>query len=567
MEILEAGFNNFLRDILSVLYPNLPLYAFIPIAISLVIGLPGTKAEDEASGSDILLWRFRVLSLTASGIGILLMLIFPFLAKSVISSQEASKAVSFMMTQYWLLYCIGLPLLLITIFLLKRYLRPLISSIVKSLRVTQKEEKLSDIRDEMNNAEPHDFHPRDHYKENKIFTGLDQKTAKPTYTDHDVFFSTHKIVVGATRFGKGLTFQSWLDQSIKNGNAAIYIDPKGDEFLPVIMQEAAEAVGKKMITLDLNDNGRGTWGPIHRGTLSERRERIVELLKLEEKGTDADHYKTLARTFLENIIDQLDKEDKVTSLTTIIKAVKNSKPDDATQKALISPLARLERLEKRRAFKNKKNSGFDIERSLENGAIVYVRGSLMDDDITLATQILITEILQVGRRLKDSRQNHLSLYIDEVKFLISETITKALAVAANANIDISLAFQNFGDLTSPQDRNLDGEGILQSVLANCQIKLIFGGTDAMTAEQIAKMSGTSIKHYVSREMTNIDKTGAETWEGNRMYDHTDEALITENTVLSLSKRNGVLFEPSKLAAVISVAPIITEATKAISQKS
>jgi len=98
--------------------------------------------------------------------------------------------------------------------------------------------------------------------------------------------------------------------------------------------------------------------------------------------------------------------------------------------------------------------------------------SLDDSVIRGATSAFIIEVIQEARRLSDERDSHISLFVDELRFLISKPLTDALATIAGFNVNITLAFQSLADLESPEDTTLDGKAIAAAVLTNAQIKLI-----------------------------------------------------------------------------------------------
>ena len=120
------------------------------------------------------------------------------------------------------------------------------------------------------------------------------------------------------------------------------------------------------------------------------------------------------------------------------------------------------------------------------------------------------------------------------------------------------AFQNFGDLLNPDDQRLDGRSVLQSVTVNSQLKYVFGGTDAQTAEFVAEASGMVQKKIVRFEKTEINRSGGETWARHRTLADQEEPLIPVSRVLALPPRVAVLLRPKAVAEIISVAPIALE---------
>jgi hypothetical protein len=364
---------------------------------------------------------------------------------------------------------------------------------------------------------------------------------------------TNKTVVGATRYGKGITFQIWAEQAIARGDTVIMVDPKRDRFLAPVLKQAAQAAGRRFIALDLSDpDSPGSWSPFSGGAAADRRSRFFDIMELTDRGTDADHYKALAR---EQLFDLFEPGANTTIPFLLAKVVELSAGDEDGAKALSTVRARLKEWAGTAKLCPKPGKGFTVERSLIDAAVVYVYGSLDDGVIRAATRAFIQEVIQEARRLLPKRNSHLSLYIDEMKFLASDTIVKALATIAGFDAEIVTAYQNFGDLLNPDDSRLDGRALLQSVQVNSQIKLIFGGTDPATAEYVAEASGTRMKKITRYERTEINRSGGETWARQRMLADQEEALIPINTVLALPRRVAVLLRPKHLAQVVCVSPV------------
>jgi hypothetical protein len=432
---------------------------------------------------------------------------------------------------------------------LHRYIQPKWSIFLKRFRVVQRSEQLSDIRDEMRARQALNYLPSDYYQPDAIFVGLTPE-GTPIYSDLEEWYETNKMVMGGTRFGKGIAYQIWMEQMIVRGDTVVYVDPKNDKWLPHVMRQAAERAGRRFIALDLVDpRSRGSWAPFVGGSAADRRARFFDVMDMEDRGTDADHYKALAR---EQVFELFKDGAKPTTLPALFAEVVRAAEDTP---ALSTLRAKLRNWASYQKLSPKPGKGFSIEASLLNNAVVYVRGSLDDAVIRSATLAFVQETIQEIRRLKDLRTTHCALMLDELRFLLSDTYLKALATISGFNAQIAAAFQNYGDITSPQDTRLDGKSALQSVKINSQFKLVFGGTDAESAEDTAENSGTRLKKIVTREQTEINRSGGETWARHRQMGDQEENFITQNAVLSLDKRMAVLLRVGKLAEIVSVAPI------------
>jgi len=416
--LVEAGF------------PFLPLLPITGLFLVTLMGSPGLKPSDDTSGHAVWAWQFRRLAFGAALVGIGLTLCHWVLARQVLTGESFEWMQDELIAIWALPLVIALLLGLALRLFWKRYLVTSFSDWLRAKRVNTTDEQLSDIRAESGEAVK--FTPADYYQPDQVFTGID-KFGSPIHIPEATFLETHKAVIGATRYGKGITFQAWLDQAIRRGDCVFFIDPKGDDWLPRMMRETCEETGRAFHYIDLNDDGIGSWSPFVGGTAAEK----------------------------------------------IIRA----------------------------------------------------------------------------KEARSKRTKPLSLYIDELRFLVSDTVTGALATAAGRGVNLCLAFQNLGDLLNPDDRSLNGSAIQQSVLSNCQVQLFFHpGRDIKTAEHVSENTGTIVKK-IAYERTTHTAVGGESWEPGRTMRDVEEALIPVNRILSLQPFVGVLFQPGQLAQICKVAPV------------
>jgi TraM recognition site of TraD and TraG len=431
----------------------------------------------------------------------------------------------------------------------QRYGAPWLSARLRWLRQEQETETLSDIRSEIEAYRALDYYPPDHYRPDAVFTGL-SPVGQPVYLPLTDWYQTHKTVVGATRYGKGITAQIWADQLIRRGDGLIYVDPKGDDFLPLVLQQVCAETGRRFITVDLVDEqARGAWSPFVGGSPKDRRARFFDVMDLLDRGTDGDYYKAGARRRLVKLF-QVAPSTTIGALLSHVEAA--AAADEEARKAFDGVRSRLTEWAEYPKLAPKAGRGFSIEQSLLNNAIVYVHGDLDDNVIAGATRAFIMEVMQEARRLKKQRTAHLTVMVDEVRFTLSETLLRALATVLGAKVDIVTMYQNFGDLKAVADTRIDGEGALQSVRTNSQVKLLFGGTDAETAEAVAESSGTRLKKIAQMEQTEVNRSGGEVYAPVRRLKDEEETFVSMNTVLALPPRVAVLFRPRSLAEIVCV---------------
>lgn len=531
--------DSWLIESLTLIFFTLSLFGFSPL-----------KTLPEHHFNQILLVQTRklLLAVTFSFLVILLLVFLFYAGTNSANSAEFSFWLFQLLKDKFHLVPIGLVVGLTLRFIFYRYIQTLISSISKRLRLQQKNDKLSDIRDEVGKYSAKNFIPSKFYKSGKRFIGLDEND-KPQYIDEQLYRETHHQIIGPTRYGKGVILGNLIDQAINAGDGAIYIDPKGDNFLPYIMYAAAKRNNRKFYYLSLCDREPGKWQPFAGGDIRSALGRAIQAFDLEETGgSDADYYKTLE---VEALTESLSRGRHINA---ICNHVENN--EKATKlKSKTKQWAQID------TFSGPIKNSFSVEKALLEGAVVYVKGHLQDKIVKVATKVFISEVISESMRLTE-RKNHLSLYIDEIKFLVSSQITDALSTAAGFRTNITLAYQSLSDTLSPDDQRLNGRSLTDSININCQLKSIYGGSHPETANYAAEMSGKIYKQVTRFERTEIQDAGAEIWEKSRTIGSQEESLIDENVFFGLPSRVCIQFIPSQLTKIIYSAFVpVTEQTR------
>ncbi|MFA2965235.1 TraM recognition domain-containing protein [Acinetobacter pittii] len=418
-------------------------------------------------------------------------------------------------------------------FLITRYFAPIYSAFLKSIRVNQTEDIQTDIRDEAEKIKAKDFLPTKYYKENEIFLGLDSEE-KPLYVPVSTWREVNMQVIGATRYGKGVLFGTLMEQSILNGDSVVYIDPKDDKFAPHVMYQACQKAGRKFIYLSLNDDEAGSWLPFAGGSYTDAFARIETAFGLKLTGEAGDFYKSQEIKLLEHAFKK----------TRDVKKLFDQL--DGTDALRVS--AELQKWKSINSFVEKKNrKAFDIDRAIEENAVVYVKGSLSSEVIRVATKLFIIELVQAAKRLYKNRTSHLTVYVDEVSFLASQELARAMATMLGFNVNFALAYQSPDDIVNTDDKTIDGKAISQSININSQLKAIYGGKNFEVAEWIADLTGVITKQVSKLEKTEIKDLGGEVWDKGRSVGTVEENLINTNMILSLEPRVCVLIRPRELA--------------------
>ena len=419
--------------------------------------------------------------------------------------------------------------------LASRYVYPVWSALMRKIRVRQFYDVQSDIRKEATRFTAKHFVPNKYYKTGQTFIGLDEAN-QPIHVPLDTWHETNMQIIGPTRFGKGVILGTLMDQAIRRGDALMYIDPKDDKFAPHLLYQACVETGRTFYYLTLHDHGVGSWAPFAGGALRDGLNRLELSFGLELTGeAGSDFYKSQERRLLERaFVEHRDIQDLYRVL------------EETEARRILAELAQWRSL---RSLCPSAGEGFDVARALQEDAVVYVQGHLFDSVVKAATKAFLVELIQESRRLARERNTHLTVAVDEVSFLTSKPLAQALATSVGFQCNFILAYQSQNDLLNLEDRTLNPRYIYQSINVNSQLKAVYAGADQETAEWAASLSGTIVKDITKMERTEINETGGESFEKQRMLGSQEEPYIHPNQILSLPPRVFVFFQPAQLAAI------------------
>lgn len=432
-------------------------------------------------------------------------------------------------------------------FTYQRWVAPEFSAWLRTIRNRTELDELSDVRKTIGALQPKEFDPRQYYRDGVMFFGLDQQD-RPVYEPIDTVRKTNLQIIGPTRFGKGVALGVLLDQAARFGHTVIYVDPKHDEWLPWVLKDAASAVGRRFVMVDLLNN-QGGWHPFMAGSILDRRDRIISAFGLGDSGSDADFYKGQERQILDQILPK--SSGSIASMLKALEALnEDGEPLKDRARRLYDGLREFAQI----PALNPKQKGLQTADVLRQGWLLYFAGDIESAILKKATLVFIKEVCRMAQTLAQERDRHLTFAIDELKFLVSQELSNALATSIQNRVNMIVLHQSVQDLLAPEDRTLNAKAIEASVRTNCQLKLLYK-CDPDTAEWAAAMSGTAIRKVARMERTEINDVGGEQWQRERTMGDQEEALIPMNTLLTLPPRVGALYGPQRLAVIAFVHPL------------
>lgn len=435
------------------------------------------------------------------------------------------------------------------VWLCLRYCAPYVELIKHSLTKTSSVERnrKTDIRQigvHLPNAQKA-YVPENYFNLKRgMFFGLNEKK-QPVYIPLDKWRKTHLDIIGTTGSGKGVAAGVMLTQAVSSGECVIVVDPKNDEFLPHVMHKAAQEAGVPYVYIDLLAEA-AQWNPLQGKNATEIEELLSAGFSLGEKGTDADFYRLDDRRAA-RIFANLAYINQTTLINTLQLLIEQQPNIAEAGKKFISDLEEIGLV----AAVNTTH-GVDLAKLMQQGAVIYVRGSMRNPRILKLQRIFVLSMIQHIEVRERESARHVCLFMDEFKYLISRQSLEALGAIRDKRAHVIIAHQSLGDLRDcPAD--LDADSVVASVNENCAIKLAYMVQDPDTADWLARMSGLILVDDEIRQVkTNAGLT--ETRNGERTLRQAERNLIDTNMLQALPERCAVLFG-SGLAKFFFTSPI------------
>lgn len=460
-------------------------------------------------------------------------------------------ATEFHLPDFYLWSFIGGALLGVAmVWLIIRYGSPYIEMVKNKLTKTSRVErnKKTDIREidvHLPNAQKA-YSPEKYFNLKRgMFFGLNEQK-QAVYIPMDKWRKTHLDIIGTTGSGKGVAAGVLLTQAVSTGECVIVVDPKNDEFLPHVMHKAAQEAGVPYVYIDLLAEA-AQWNPLQGKNATEIEELLSAGFSLGEKGTDSDFYRLDDRRAA-RIFANLAYSNQTTLINTLQLLIEQQPDIAEAGKKFISDLEEIGLV----AAVNTTH-GVDLAKLMQQGAVIYVRGSMRNPRILKLQRIFVLSMIQFIESRERESARHVCLFMDEFKYLISRPSLEALGAIRDKRAHVIIAHQSLGDLRDcPAD--LDADSVVASVNENCAIKLAYMVQDPDTADWLARMSGLILVDDEIRQVkTNAGLT--ETRNGERTLRQAERNLIDTNMLQALPERCAVLFGAG-LAKFFFTSPIL-----------
>jgi hypothetical protein len=397
-----------------------------------------------------------------------------------------------------------------------------------------------------------------------IVVGLSEDD-QPIYIQQNDWETSHMLLSGRTRSGKGIAAQIIGTQSIQQKELFVVLDPKKDAWMPPIYQQACKDAGQPYVFLDLRQSAHPQIN-LFEGCSEEVVENmLIAAFGIAPKGDKADAYRTIDRKAARQAARYIASHPGVTSKEVLAELGETWREPEAGGKLsalifaeLMSEMAELPAV-------NRKQGGINLDQLLSTGGCLYIVGDMLNSRvITMQRMILIRLMMMAKNREQTDDMKIIRVFADEFRVHISRPFMVGLGASAGWRMLSILAFQSFEDLKDcPAD--LSPDMVQGSVVENCALQLSYQIRDTATAEVLASVTGTILVDDETRPVTK-NFALSETVGSERRISQSERYFVDVNMIRSLAIPNdkkqtigcGVLVGASRLAQFCFTSPVLVE---------
>ncbi|HRG63937.1 MAG TPA: type IV secretory system conjugative DNA transfer family protein [Burkholderiales bacterium] len=382
-----------------------------------------------------------------------------------------------------------------------------------------------------------------------VFVGLDE-SVKPIYLkDPDDWYKRHFLIVGASRSGKGVAMQSLGIQSLMLGETIVFLDPKGDKYLPHIFKSQCDELGVNYSYIDLTQD-MGQINLIADFTARDLKNCLVEAFSLREMGSESDVYRKNEQEFLENFAAFACEQNNSSNFVTTGDKIRTGKLSKSLAsicqdyeidryadkfKSSVSDLNKLIKVVTINAA-----SGKSLAQLLNGGGCVYIVGDLLDETIKKIQRFIFCRIVQLARGYANevnSKEKNITVFADELVAHISRFVAESYTVSLGWNLKIVSAVQDLKLLRgAPAD--LDPEFLKGAVFGNSQNKLFYRADDIDTADFLSDMTGR-IQIEEEQKLVTRNSLNSEQLDRQTRLIQSERNYFDRNMILNLKQFEAV----------------------------
>lgn len=315
-----------------------------------------------------------------------------------------------------------------------------------------------------------------------IFAGLTacHVRPKPVYLPIDVFHRNHAQLLGVSGTGKSSLAGPLLGQLTLSGDSVIVFDPKPDRRLPGVLARFAKVAKVKMHVVDLRPTAPAQINPLLGARADEVEELLQAAFNLDPSGDPAvDYHRGNDRDAT------LEAARKGALSIPELMSVCAGDPNVTSRDNFWRELRMLAQLP---AYQTRE--GHDLQAAIKSGDVIYVMGSCENQRVITAQKLLLQRVLQIikNRSQEDQDARQVCLFLDELKYLLSNSALRAAGVIRDRGCNLIVAHQSIGDLHDCP--GLRAEAVIGAIHGNTSLKFCFRVEEPRTARDLSEASST-----------------------------------------------------------------------------
>ena len=394
-----------------------------------------------------------------------------------------------------------------------------------------------------------------------FFIGLDEQV-KPIYLKNmDDWYKRHFLIVGATRSGKGVAMQYLGIQSLMLGETVVFLDPKGDKYMPHIFKEQCDKLGIPYTFIDLTQDVPQI-NLITEFNSRDLKNCLVEAFSQREMGSESDVYRKNEQEFLESLANFICEQNSglecsAKSLTELCRDYDLSRYADK-YKSSVSDLNKLCNIASINA-----TNGKSLSELVAGGGCVYFVGDLLDETMKKIQRFIFCRVVQLARNYSNAadrsgaKEQNITVFADELVAHISRFVAESYTVSLGWGLKIVSAIQDLKLLRgAPAD--LDHEFLKGAVFGNSQNKLFYRADDIDTADFLSDMTG-KIQIEEEQKIVTRNSLNSEKLDKQTRLTQSERNYFDRNMILNLKQFEAVfcsaLSYRSTIASLCKTSPV------------
>lgn len=411
-----------------------------------------------------------------------------------------------------------------------------------------------------------------------FFIGLDEKV-KPIYLKSmDDWYKRHFLIVGATRSGKGVAMQYMGIQSLMLGETVVFLDPKGDKYMPHIFKAKCDElnVPYNYIALTCDVPQINLIADFNNRDLKNC---LVEAFSQREIGSESDVYRKNEQEFLENFANFIcqanteyvdgDYHDNHHHTTDEIKYIHKSLVEicrdyDLSRyadkyKSSVSDLNKLCNIKSINA-----SNGKSLSELITGGGCVYIVGDLLDETMKKIQRFIFCRVIQLARNHANeadrngNKEQNITVFADELVAHISRFVAESYTVSLGWGLKIVSAIQDL-KLLKGAPTDLDPDFLIGAIFGNSQNKLFYRADDITTADFLSDMTG-KIQIEEEQKLVTRNSLNSEKLDKQTRLIQSERNYFDRNMILNLKQFEAVfcasLGYRNTIASLCKTSPVI-----------